>query len=80
MTPAEKQLELTAIVDQLNDDERAVVFDTALSIARRILTGRQRYAPLDLATDKRDWLAETNEELADGLAYIAMALIQRQKR
>jgi hypothetical protein len=79
MTEREKRLELDAILDQCNEDERAVIVDTALAIARRMLTGRQRYAPLDLATDRRDWLAETSEELADGLAYVQMALLQRRR-
>lgn len=72
--------ELERILDDLNDDERAVVLKTSLAIARRIHSGRTRYAPLDLATDKRDWLNETSEELADGLSYIAMAMIQRARR
>lgn len=80
MTPGEKQVELTAIMESLNDDERNVVLDVALGIARRMFTGRQRYAPLDLATDRRDWTTEAAEEALDGAAYLAMALLQRGKK
>jgi hypothetical protein len=80
VTPGEKQLELTAILENLNDDERNVVLDVALGLARRMFTGRQRYAPLDLATDRRDWVGEATEEMLDGAAYLAMALVQRAHR
>ena len=80
MTPAEKRLELVAILDRLNDDEQQVVLDVALVIARRMMTGRERYAPLDLALDRRDWTAEAFEEAVDGAAYLSMAVIQKGRR
>lgn len=80
MTPGEKKIELDAILHDLNEDERSVVVDVALVIARRMMTGRTRYQPLDLAKDPRDWTAEAFEEAVDGAAYLAMALIQRAKR
>jgi hypothetical protein len=80
MTAGEKQVELTAIMEGLNDDERNVVLDVALGLARRMYTGRQRYAPLDLATDRRDWVSEATEEMLDGAAYLAMAIVQRRRR
>jgi hypothetical protein len=80
MTSGEKQLELTAILESLNDDERSVVLDVALGLARRMFTGRQRYNPLDLATDRRDWVSEATEELLDGAAYLSMAAMQRSRR
>lgn len=80
LTAGEKQLELTAILENLNDDERNVVLDVALGLARRMFTGRQRYAPLNLATDRRDWVSEATEEMLDGAAYLAMALVQRRHK
>ena len=80
MTEAEQRLELDSILEQLNEDERAVVLGASLMIARRILTGRKRYAPLDLATDRRNWLAEAAEEAADGLAYAVAAQVQHGRR
>lgn len=69
---------LEAILDGLNDDERAVVLDVAIGLAQRMATGRKRYAPLDLASDKRDWVREAREEMLDGAAYLACALVQRR--
>lgn len=69
---------LEAILDALNDDERQVVLDVAIGLAERMRTGRERYAPLDLATDKRDWVREAREEMLDGAAYLACALVQRR--
>ena len=77
---AEMMDEFLEILEQLNPDERAVVLGASLMLARRMLTGRQRYAPLDLATDKRDWLAEAAEEACDGLAYAIAAKVQRAAR
>lgn len=69
---------LEAILAGLNEDERAVVLDVAIGLAQRMATGRQRYAPLDLASDKRDWVREAREEMLDGAAYLACALVQRR--
>ena len=75
----EKGAELAAILNRLNDEEAQVVLDAALEIARRMETGRTRYQPLDLDNDPRDWLQQTVEELADGIAYVRMAMIQRER-
>lgn len=72
--------ELQALLDGLNEDEQAVVMDVARGLARRMLTGRQRYAPLQLDTDPRDWVREAREEMLDGAAYLACALVQRARR
>jgi len=75
--------DVAALVDllaELNEDERAVVLDVAVGLAERMRTGRQRYAPLDLATDRRDFVREAWEEAVDGAAYLAAARIQRARR
>lgn len=71
---------LEALLDGLNEDERAVVLDVAIGLAERMLTGRKRYAPLALATDPRDWVKEAREEMLDGAAYLACAMVQRGRR
>jgi hypothetical protein len=80
MTPGEKQLELTAILENLNDDERNVVLDVALRSARRMHMGRIQYGPLDLSTDARDWDDEADAECDDLSNYRAMRRIIRAKR
>ena len=40
-------------------------------IAARLRMGREAYGPLDLATDRRDWRRERDEEAADLLVYAA---------
>lgn len=80
VTEMNQRFELMSILDQLNADERAVVLGSALMVARRMLSGRQRYAPLDLSTDVRDWLTEAAEEACDGLAYAVAAQVQRSRR
>ena len=71
---------LCEILEALNEDERAVVMDVAVGLAERMRTGRERYAPLKLATDRRDWVREAREEMLDGAAYLACALVQRGRR
>jgi hypothetical protein len=39
--------------------------------------GNKKHPPLDLATDKRDWLAEESEELVDAAAYRVFAISKR---
>ncbi len=70
MTNADK---VTALLSELNEDEQAVV----LRITERMVAGRARYAPLDLATDRRDWTREAEEEAWDLVAYVAMRTCAR---
>lgn len=51
----------------------------APAVRERLDLGRERYGPLDLATDQRDFTAEMREELIDALAYAAMESV-RQRR
>lgn len=76
----ELRFELMQILDQLNADERAVVLGASVMLARRIRSGRERYAPLNLANDGRDWEKEALEELVDGAAYLMCASVQRARR
>lgn len=39
--------------------------------------GNKKHPPLDLASDKRDWLAEESEELVDAAAYRVWAVSKR---
>lgn len=59
---------------ELNVDELRVL----VQIAKRMSKGRKAYGPLNLATDQRDQRQELLEELLDGCAYGAMALIKER--
>lgn len=80
VSETERRFEFFAILDELNADERAVVLGASVMLARRIRSGRERYAPLDLANDGRDWEKEALEELVDGAAYLMCASVQRARR
>jgi hypothetical protein len=41
-------------------------------LARRLLTGQERYGHLDLRHDPRDWRRERSEEIEDALLYTAI--------
>src|SRR4029453_2795821 len=45
-------------------------------VAPRLAAGQRRYGRLSLRTDHRDWHTEAIEECADGLAYLAAALVR----
>lgn len=36
----------------------------------RLLAGQERYGRVDPATDRRDWVRETQDELIDAVAYL----------
>lgn len=80
MTEQEQRLELEAILERLNEDERGIVLDVSLGLARRMMTGRTRYGALELTTDGRDWTSEALEESIDGSAYLAAELRRRRMR
>lgn len=80
MTPGEKRIELESILEQLNDDERNVVLGVALKVARRVHMGRRQYGPLNLATDRRNWMDEIEAELLDGNIYVEFEAIKRSRR
>ena len=68
--------ELCDIAEQLGDDEVEVL----LSIARRVLRGREQYGELDIDSDDRDWRQERSEELFDALVYTAIDDIKDRRR
>jgi hypothetical protein len=57
-----------------SEDERAVVERVVQGIER----GRSVYGPMNLATDKRDLIAEADDEARDWLIYRAMLAVQRR--
>lgn len=59
--------ELTAIVDELGEDEVRVL----ARIAGRLLLGAEIYGRLDVARDTRDFAKEAREEIEDSLVYFA---------
>ena len=63
---------ILAALDQLGPDEGAVL---AL-VAERLAMGRRMYGELHPATDPRDFAREALEEAADGLVYVAAALVR----
>src|SRR5262245_29123480 len=56
----------------LGDEEVCVL----AQVATRLAAGQRRYGRLSLRTDRRDWHTEAIEECADGLAYLAAALVR----
>jgi hypothetical protein len=54
------------------DEERVLNF-----IKERLDQGRREYGPLELKDDKRDFLMELAEELADALVYIGAEMARR---
>jgi hypothetical protein len=72
MTLAEKTIELETILSALNEDEKEVVIGSALKSARAMAKGRKEYGPLNLAADKRNFVAEAAEESVDQKNYFEM--------
>lgn len=68
--------ELIRITDELEPD----AVEALLVLAWRLVEGRRRYGPLDLAHDRRDWRHERAEELADALIYTAFDEVSREAR
>jgi hypothetical protein len=63
---------LEEILPALGDDEVRVL----AMVGTRLAAGQRRYGRLSLRTDRRDWHTEAIEECADGLAYLAAALVR----
>lgn len=47
-----------------------------LGICQRVNWAREKYGPLDLANDRRDWGREAYEEQLDGLFYLACGALK----
>lgn len=60
-------------VDALGPDELRV----AKFVVARLAGGRKVYGNLDLARDKRNFVRERDEELADALVYVACEQLKR---
>lgn len=71
MTPRDRVL---AVLDTLDPDEA----DVLVLVAERLAVGRQQYGELRPATDPRDFARECLEEAADGLVYVAAALVRAE--
>lgn len=56
----------------MNDDEQEVV----RLVAQGIINGRANYGELKTASDNRDFVRETLEEVRDSLVYIGAKLVQ----
>ncbi len=54
------------------DEKRVIEF-----IKARLEAGRKEYGPLEIKDDKRDFLQELAEELADALVYIGAEAVRR---
>jgi hypothetical protein len=66
------------ICDGRRSIDELLVFDDFLG---RLELGADRYGPLTLATDARDWNQELAEELADVLVYRSITrVLDRKKR
>lgn len=63
---------IMAALDTLGADEG----DVLALVAERLVMGRQIYGEMRPATDPRDFAREALEEAADGLVYVAAALVR----
>ena len=64
---------VTDALEELGPDELRVM----LFLAERLRGGKRVYGALDLATDRRDWRKERDEELADAIVYSACEALRR---
>jgi hypothetical protein len=62
---------ILAALDELGADEA----DVLALVAERLAMGRRTYGELRPATDPRSFEREALEEAADGLVYVAAALV-----
>ena len=63
--------------NRMSADERLVV----LTIVRKLMgEGRKEHGPMDLYRDRRDLERESIDEVADGLTYVLMRMVQQQVR
>lgn len=62
-------------LSRLNTDE----VESIDYLTDKLIAGREKHGPLDLATDKRDWGKEIAEELADVEHYRAFAAVQKRR-
>ena len=67
---------IIASLEVLGNDETEVL---ALVAERLAGPGRRTYGELHPATDRRDFAREALEEAADGLVYVAAALVRSGK-
>jgi hypothetical protein len=67
---------IIAAVQSLNDDEIEVVHD----VVQGLVTGRKVYGPLVISVDARDFRAERDAEIRDGLVYCAILAIKQRRR
>ena len=72
MTDAVSLNRLLTLARLLGADELAVL----TLVADRLAQGQERYGLLDVATDRRCFRVEALEEAADGLVYVAVALMR----
>lgn len=63
-------------LSKLNADE----IDSIDYLTDKLIAGREKHGPLDLASDRRDWFVEATQELADRQCYEAFAAVQRGRR
>jgi hypothetical protein len=75
MTDAVRRQLLRAAAPLGADEVRVLVL-----IAGRLAKGRGVYGELRLKRDRRDFVREALEEVADGMFYVGAALVQRTLR
>lgn len=68
-------LSLFGKLSKLNADE----IDSIDYLTDKLIAGREKHGPLDLASDRRDWFVEATQELADRQCYEAFAAVQRRR-
>lgn len=66
---------LCVLSADLNQDELDVLIEVADGLKR----GRDAYGPLDIATDRRDFDAEAQDELRDFVVYRAIAALKKRR-
>jgi len=70
------QMELARLSGDLGPDEIRIL----VRVARRLWVGKERYGPMKVSGDRRDFQKEASEELLDWLVYTEMDLERKAQK
>jgi hypothetical protein len=60
---------------RMNGDER----ESMLMLLDKLAAGRERYGPLNLDSDGRDWNDEASDEAIDLMCYLMFGRVKRKR-
>jgi hypothetical protein len=69
-------IDIALKLQQLNRDELLVIRE----VTKKMLSGKQKHGPLNLATDRRDFHKELRDEVFDAMCYVAMRSVQEERK